>query len=73
MLNRHLKRVSSISLDIAGARLLTGGFDYLIKMWDFAAMDSSFRSFREKIVDDGYPINSVSYNCQGVLLDSPTF
>ena len=26
--------------------MVTGGYDYEVKFWDFAGMDSSFRSFR---------------------------
>ena len=67
-LNRHNKRITAIGLDPAGARLLTGSFDCSLKMWDFAAMDSKFKSFRELEVDEGYPINSISYDPQGVSL-----
>lgn len=33
-------------MDPNGARLLTGAYDYNLKMWDFAGMDANFRSFR---------------------------
>lgn len=33
-------------VDPKGARLLSGAYDSVIKMWDFPAMDPSFRSFR---------------------------
>ena len=62
----HRKRVSALALDAAGARLLSGSFDGAVKMWDFAAMDTQFRSFRELEVEEGYPVNSVSYAPQGV-------
>jgi len=39
-------QVSALSLDPSGARLVSGGFEYDIKFWDFAGMDSSLRSFR---------------------------
>lgn len=32
--------------DPSGSRLLTGGYDSVIKFWDFNAMDSNFKSFR---------------------------
>ena len=35
-----------MSLDPSGSRLVTGGVDYDMKMWDFAAMDASLHSFR---------------------------
>lgn len=40
-------QVSALALDPSGARLVTGGFDYNVKFWDFAGMDSSFKSFRQ--------------------------
>ncbi|KAA8896804.1 hypothetical protein TRICI_006825 [Trichomonascus ciferrii] len=49
VLRGHTKKVSSISLDPSGSRLLTGSFDCTFKYWDFAGMDSialnPFRSF----------------------------
>jgi len=41
-----LSQVSALSLDPSGARLVTGGYEYDVKFWDFAGMDSSLRSFR---------------------------
>jgi WD repeat-containing protein 70 len=35
-----------LALDPSGARLITGGYDYDVKFWDFAGMDSSLRPFR---------------------------
>ena len=40
------KTVSAISVDPAGARLVSGSLDYDVKFWDFAGMDSSMNSFR---------------------------
>jgi len=34
-------------LDVSGARLVTGGYDYDVKLWDFAGMDASLQSFRK--------------------------
>ena len=39
-------QVSALSLDPSGARLVSGGYEYDVKFWDFAGMDSSLRSFR---------------------------
>uniref|UniRef100_A0A8C5JXF0 WD repeat-containing protein 70 n=1 Tax=Jaculus jaculus TaxID=51337 RepID=A0A8C5JXF0_JACJA len=38
--------VSALGLDPSGARLVTGGYDYDVKFWDFAGMDASFKAFR---------------------------
>ncbi|CAO3667574.1 unnamed protein product [Rhizopus microsporus] len=39
-LNDHFRAVSALTLDPAGARLITGGYDYDVKFWDFAGMDN---------------------------------
>lgn len=39
-------QVSALGLDPSGARLVTGGYDYDVKFWDFAGMDASFKAFR---------------------------
>ena len=40
-------QVSALALDVSGARLVTGGYDYDVKLWDFAGMDASLQSFRK--------------------------
>ena len=47
ILEHGVKPVSAIGLDPAGARLVTGGYDALVKFWDFPGMNSSLQSFRE--------------------------
>ena len=46
MLYGVICQVSALSLDPSGARLVSGGYEYDVKFWDFAGMDSSLRSFR---------------------------
>lgn len=41
-----LLKVSALALDPSGARLVTGGFDFDVRFWDFAGMDASLQSFR---------------------------
>ncbi len=38
--------MSALGLDPSGARLVSGGYDYDVKLWDFAGMDANLRSFR---------------------------
>lgn len=45
-LNHGSKTVTSVTIDANGNRLATGGYDYEVKLWDFAGMDSSMRWFR---------------------------
>lgn len=41
-----LSQVSALGMDPSGARVITGGYDYDVKLWDFAGMDSRLQSFR---------------------------
>lgn len=59
-LSGHTKAVTAIALDDAGARLLTGGHDYMVKIFDFGGMKSDAKPFRSFEVDEGHPIVSVS-------------
>uniref|UniRef100_A0A8C1ZSU1 WD repeat-containing protein 70 n=1 Tax=Cyprinus carpio TaxID=7962 RepID=A0A8C1ZSU1_CYPCA len=40
------KSVSALALDPSGARLVTGGYDYDVRFWDFAGMDAALHAFR---------------------------
>ncbi|XP_067928863.1 WD repeat-containing protein 70-like [Watersipora subatra] len=63
---RHgVKTVSALALDVAGARLVTGSFDYDVKLWDFAGMDSSLQSFRKCTPCESHAIHSIEYSCTG--------
>lgn len=59
------KIVSALTLDPSGSRLCTGGYDYYVKFWDFAGMDSSLRSFRSIKPCESHPIKSVEYSATG--------
>lgn len=39
-------QVSALGLDPSGARLVTGGYDFDVKFWDFAGMDQALQAFR---------------------------
>ena len=39
-------QVSALALDPSGARLVTGGYDYDVRFWDFAGMDQALQAFR---------------------------
>ena len=59
------KTVSALALDPAGARLVTGGFDYEIKMFDFNGMDSNKRAFRTLTPFECHQIRSCAFSCSG--------
>ena len=39
-------QISALGMDPSGARVITGGYDYTVRLWDFAGMDSRLKSFR---------------------------
>ena len=59
------KPVSSLSVDPAGARLVTGSVDYDVKLWDFAGMNSSLQSFRTLRPCECHPILDLQYSITG--------
>lgn len=61
----HTKAVSCISIEPAGNRLITGSYDYGIKIYDFGGMDSRHKAFRALDVEDGYPVVSISHSATG--------
>lgn len=64
-LNHGQKSVSALALDPNGARLITGGYDYDVKFWDFAGMDASYQSFRNLRPCECHPIKNLQYSITG--------
>ncbi|XP_060046949.1 WD repeat-containing protein 70 [Erinaceus europaeus] len=66
---RHgTKTVSALGLDPSGARLVTGGYDYDVKFWDFAGMDASFKAFRSLQPCECHQIKSLQYSNTGDMI-----
>ncbi|KAI0236779.1 hypothetical protein L0F63_001833 [Massospora cicadina] len=61
----HNKLISGLTLDRAGARLVSGSYDHTIKMWDFSGMDSNMRAFRSFEAEEGQPIHDLQYSLSG--------
>ncbi|KAJ3065303.1 hypothetical protein HDU98_011328 [Podochytrium sp. JEL0797] len=62
----HRRTVSALSLDPSGARLVSGGRDCTVKLWDFHGMNENFRPFRE--IDEpcgGNPIRDLQFSNSG--------
>lgn len=59
------KTVSALDLDSSGARLVSGGYDYDVRFWDFAGMDAEMRSFRTIRPCECHPIKDVRYSTTG--------
>lgn len=54
--------VSTIAVDPTGSRVLTGGYDYSVKMFDFQGMDSRLRSFRQLEPSEGHQLRALSWS-----------
>ncbi|TPX33042.1 hypothetical protein SmJEL517_g03975 [Synchytrium microbalum] len=64
-LSDHRKTVSALTLDPAGARLITGSHDEDVKFWDFMGMDGSFKPFRTIEPFEGNPVRDLQFSTSG--------
>ncbi|XP_022669030.1 WD repeat-containing protein 70-like isoform X1 [Varroa destructor] len=64
-LQHGLKPVSALGLDPNGSRMVTGGYDYQVALWDFAGMDATFRPFRTLQPCECHQIRDLDFNCTG--------
>ncbi|KAF9094324.1 hypothetical protein BGX29_009539 [Mortierella sp. GBA35] len=64
-LNEHSKTISAMALDPAGARLVTGGYDFNVCFWDFAGMDTRFKPFRSMEPCGAHQIHELKYSLTG--------
>ncbi|BBN09954.1 WD repeat-containing protein 70 [Marchantia polymorpha subsp. ruderalis] len=62
VLKGHTKVVSSLAVDPTGSRVLTGGYDYTVKMYDFQGMNAQLRSFRHLEPSEGHQVRSLSWS-----------
>uniref|UniRef100_A0A673LFA1 WD repeat-containing protein 70 n=1 Tax=Sinocyclocheilus rhinocerous TaxID=307959 RepID=A0A673LFA1_9TELE len=60
--------VSALALDPSGARLVTGGYDYDVKFWDFAGMDAALHAFRSLQPCECHQIRSLQYSVTGDVI-----
>eukprot|EP01063_Lacrimia_lanifica_P029154 TRINITY_DN439_c1_g1_i1.p1 TRINITY_DN439_c1_g1~~TRINITY_DN439_c1_g1_i1.p1 ORF type:complete len:643 (+),score=231.66 TRINITY_DN439_c1_g1_i1:100-1929(+) len=64
-LRGHDNAVVSLDLDRTGTRLITGGMDFRVKLWQFAGMDTGLRYFKGHEPHEGYPVNDLSFSPTG--------
>lgn len=62
------KPISALALDPNGARVVSGGFDFDIKFWDFQGMDSNLQAFRSISPFESHVIRHIEYSLNGDLL-----
>ncbi|XP_061590150.1 WD repeat-containing protein 70 [Cololabis saira] len=67
-LQHGTKTVSALGLDPSGARLVTGGYDYDVRFWDFAGMDQSLQAFRSLQPCECHQIKALQYSITGDVL-----
>uniref|UniRef100_A0A1A8S8T9 WD repeat-containing protein 70 n=3 Tax=Nothobranchius TaxID=28779 RepID=A0A1A8S8T9_9TELE len=67
-LEHGTKTVSALALDPSGARLVTGGYDYDVRFWDFAGMDQSLQAFRSLQPCECHQIKSLKYSITGDVI-----
>ncbi|XP_053709793.1 WD repeat-containing protein 70 [Synchiropus splendidus] len=59
------KTVSALGLDPSGARLVTGGYDFDVRFWDFAGMDQALQAFRTLQPCECHQIKTLQYSITG--------
>ncbi|CAK6959485.1 WD repeat-containing protein 70 isoform X1 [Scomber scombrus] len=67
-LQHGTKTVSALGLDPSGARLVTGGYDYDVRFWDFAGMDQALQAFRSLQPCECHQIKSLQYSVTGDVI-----
>ena len=67
-MNHGSKPVTALAMDSSGARLVSGGYDYVVKLWDFAGMNSSLQSFRSVTPFEGHPIKDLKFSINGEMI-----
>ncbi|XP_042365894.1 WD repeat-containing protein 70 [Plectropomus leopardus] len=67
-LQHGTKTVSALGLDPSGARLVSGGYDYDVRFWDFAGMDQALQAFRSLQPCECHQIKSLQYSITGDVI-----
>ncbi|CAN6288038.1 unnamed protein product [Urochloa humidicola] len=62
VLRGHTKVVSALAIDHTGSRVLSGSYDYTVRMYDFQGMNSKLQSFRQLEPFEGHQVRSLSWS-----------
>ncbi|XWS31354.1 hypothetical protein CRYUN_Cryun23aG0069300 [Craigia yunnanensis] len=62
ILKGHTKIVSALAIDHSGSRVLSGSFDYTVRMFDFQGMNSRLQSFRQLEPFEGHQVRNLSWS-----------
>jgi hypothetical protein len=63
-----LKTVSCLTLDSNGIRMITGGHDETMKMFDFTSMDKTFQPFRTLHPCPGRLLRTIEYSASNDMI-----
>nr|GMD12218.1 WD repeat-containing protein 70 [Ipomoea batatas] len=62
LLKGHSKIVSALAVDHTGSRVLSGSYDYTVRMYDFQGMNARLQSFRQVEPFEGHQVRSLSWS-----------
>ncbi|CBI37203.3 unnamed protein product, partial [Vitis vinifera] len=62
VLKGHSKVVSALAVDHSGSRVLSGSYDYTVRMYDFQGMNSRLASFRQLEPSEGHQVRNLSWS-----------
>ncbi|KAG8640267.1 hypothetical protein MANES_13G038900v8 [Manihot esculenta] len=62
VLKGHSKVVSALAVDHTGSRVLSGSYDYTVRMYDFQGMNSRLQSFRQLEPFEGHQVRNLSWS-----------
>ncbi|GAV84173.1 WD40 domain-containing protein [Cephalotus follicularis] len=62
VLKGHTKIVSALAVDQSGSRVLTGSYDYWVRMYDFQGMNHGLQSFRQLEPFEAHQIRHLSWS-----------
>ena len=54
--------VSALAIDNSGSRVLSGSYDYNVRMYDFGGMNSTLQSFRHLEPSEGHQVRHLSWS-----------
>ncbi|KAL7113212.1 hypothetical protein ACP275_04G048100 [Erythranthe tilingii] len=56
------KVVSALAVDHSGSRVLSGSYDYTVRMYDFGGMNARLQSFRQLEPSEGHQVRALSWS-----------
>ncbi|KAB2636445.1 WD repeat-containing protein 70 [Pyrus ussuriensis x Pyrus communis] len=62
VLKGHTKVVSALAVDHTGSRVVSGSYDYSVRMYDFQGMSSKLQSFRQLEPSEGHQVRTISWS-----------